>query len=650
MKLLFFVILLLTSKLFAIEEDFLSSAFPVQNKKIKSDTYQNFYDLQVQADFYNLGNDLYEGSLSFHSPVGVLPKKTKAMTLYLYSQLYSIVKFAKENSLDSFSKEEQGWLEGLLKILVNYTPGTGNFTDLDSIWFSVTKKLQFIEPSDSFFNVSSGTHRLVVTGSTADSIIYFNNKFFDNESLIPNKIEDEFVLQMISLLVHELTHHLGVKDSEEVKLDQFGNKVANVFKENVQFINSSILSLGIFNFGKGQVQDCRKQLSKFFILQNNGNMHDLSLNIFQFVESQLEHNEMEICDLTFFNPRKVSLKNYEALSFVGKNIYTTNKNQIDVKVYYRHKNGNTLLRKRLTVDIEILESSYGYIETFWEWPLINLKIVDADNLAPQKVMSISSQTDKLSAASDVVKINIPSTDISKIDQASLKVVFQKGSKELVKYIKNYEGIKVQNSWSLDFKVPVFEHSYFDKVNIVALYIKSDKIDLIFAPQFSKSFALANENKKESHVKVKRISFKKCVEPYYCEMYLSKDDTVNKRFIGIASKFDGDDFPVLQFTIESKNEVRRLVLKGFLESFAKGESNKSGIHNLGLSIDSSSLNHPYIQKIVKTKIGVEEYLFEIHFTKSVNLNDFAMRESFFYEVMVEDETGFYETEFFKAILF
>jgi hypothetical protein len=78
------------------------------------------------------------------------------------------------------------------------------------------------------FRAGHGPHRLAVTGNKPGDTLYFNSDLLEDPDLQ--------LSTLVSVLFHELGHHAGYKDSAEGFLDQFGNKMAQIFSRGLTVV------------------------------------------------------------------------------------------------------------------------------------------------------------------------------------------------------------------------------------------------------------------------------------------------------------------------------------------------------------------------------------------------------------------------------
>lgn len=128
-----------------------------------------------------------------------------------------------------------------------------------------------------FFSSNLGeTHRIAITGRTPGSAIYFNTDLITDLSLE----------NMVALLFHEWTHHLGIADDAQRLPDQVGAAMAKDFTKNLFYSpysgadNLQLLS-AIFQFPVPKVSLEEKFFYKTFALLTDGeNVFDTDLGRF----------------------------------------------------------------------------------------------------------------------------------------------------------------------------------------------------------------------------------------------------------------------------------------------------------------------------------------------------------------------------------
>jgi hypothetical protein len=106
---------------------------------------------------------------------------------------------------------------------------------LSRIWsiskqYSNATEIEFSKDQKKF-DLGNGAYRIAVTGLKPGSKIYFNPKYFKSFDTAPS------IGKLISIMVHEYGHHLGLTDNSERLLDRIGNAIELYFNKNSQTID-----------------------------------------------------------------------------------------------------------------------------------------------------------------------------------------------------------------------------------------------------------------------------------------------------------------------------------------------------------------------------------------------------------------------------
>ena len=135
---------------------------------------------------------------------------------------------------------------------------------------STDDQLQFKseQANPGFFSSNLGeTHRIAITGRQAGSPIYFNSDLLQNLTLE----------NMVALIFHELTHHLGIADDSQRLPDQVGALLAKDFTSNLFYSpyngpdNFSLVS-AVFQFPVPKDSLDEKFFFKDFAFLTDGNI------------------------------------------------------------------------------------------------------------------------------------------------------------------------------------------------------------------------------------------------------------------------------------------------------------------------------------------------------------------------------------------
>ncbi|WP_413290917.1 hypothetical protein [Bdellovibrio sp. HCB337] len=478
---------------------------------------------EVITTGYHLTDDFGDQGGNISAPIG-WPAGTRGYVYYLYSQLKSILVSARTLDADKFTDQEKVWLDQLIAKLPYFPASTAELTETNRDWADYQDTLKMVDPkTNPIFDVASGTHRVAVTQNTWGSIIYLNEFLFAGafkvDPYFGKDVTTDFVSQVLTILVHEKVHHLGVLDDNAGSLDKFGSKVAESFLRTSSFLNFfnnfNSLSFSIISLAEND-QDCDQQKNRLIFIRNG--VYDLTLIVSNILRSQFQIIQPDLCKIKFSNPRSVGTPSVD-LIYSPSGSVINHQVQIDFTIKRKTKTETG------TLEMLIGASEYGSgVFSYNEKPAFKIRVLPLQNKAPQifQVLKGPEAIEKGTVAN--FQIKVPKTSAAK--SAKLVLISRNlldfdwaQDRALILPAKSIQ--EVGDSLILDFTWDVPANTVRAKVSPVRIEINDSQT---YFPQFLKEFAVTDPLP-ETKGQITNIAFSHCTPPMTCEMSVEgRNDT------------------------------------------------------------------------------------------------------------------------------
>lgn len=465
-------------------------------------------DYHLTDDFGDQGGDI--------SAPSAWPQGTHAYVYYLYSQLKSILVSARTLDADKFTAQEKIWLDELITKLPYFPASTNELTEANPEWRKYLQTLQMVDPkTNPIFDVASGTHRAAVTQNTWGSIIYLNKLLFAGAWQVPpyfgEDVTTDFVSQVLTILVHEKVHHLGVLDDNAGSLDKFGAKVAESFLRTSSFLNFfnnfESLSFNILSLAEND-QDCDQQKNRLIFIRKG--VYDLTAIISNILRGHFQIIQPDLCKIKFSNPRSVGTPSLD-LIYSPKGHVVNHRVQVDFAIKHKGKTESG------TLEMMISASEYwNGVFLHNEKPAFKFKVLPLQNKAPRifEVLKAPASIEKGTAATFQIKVpKSAGAQSAKLILSSKNLVDFDWAQDRALNLSAKNIQEVGDSLILDFVWDVPANTVRASVSPVRLEINGLQN---YFPQFVNEHTVVAplpENKGE----IFNLAFADCFKPLQCEL-------------------------------------------------------------------------------------------------------------------------------------
>ncbi|WP_413290916.1 hypothetical protein [Bdellovibrio sp. HCB337] len=512
---------------------------------------------------YHLTDDFADSGGDVSAPIG-WPQGTRAYVYYLYSQLKSILVSARTLDADKFTDQEKVWLDQLIAKLPYFPASTNELTEANPEWEKYQETLQMVDPkTNPIFDVASGTHRVAVTQNTWGSIIYLNEFLFAGafqvDPYFGKDVTTDFVSQVLTILVHEKVHHLGVLDDNAGSLDKFGSKVAESFLRTSSFLNFfksfESLSFNIISLAEND-QDCDQQKNRLIFIRHG--VFDLTAIISRILRGHFQILQANLCKIKFSNPRSVGTPSLDLL-YSPEGSVINHQVQIDFSI----KHGAKIEHGTLEMLIGASDYYYG-VFLCNEKPAFKFKVLSLQNKAPRLFQVTKSPTSIEKGTTANFQIKIPKTaaaQSAKLVLVSRNLLDFDWARDRALTLSAKQIQEVGDSLILDFTWDVPATTVRASVSPARLEINDSQT---YFPQFVADYAVTAPLP-ESKGEIVHVAFAECSPPLQCEMPV---DPKRKDPPWIVADWINQQKNTLIIKVKNFKDIAQIRLIGFAWGFER----------------------------------------------------------------------------------